>query len=196
VNNSRTCSHCGVEYPFTVEHFVPNKECSGGLAGTCRTCWRAYQRAYKVANRDRLAARRRALYLDHNADIQKARHLQRLHDRPLHMRAAIMRQGMIDRSKKRNIPFDTATLTVRYLMDWIERTPACPCCGAAIDYGYKNGKPTDLSPSIDRFDPPKGYILGNVVLICWRCNNLKRNATPDELEGIARWMRTHTAGSH
>jgi hypothetical protein len=30
-------------------------------------------------------------------------------------------------------------------------------------------------------------------LICWRCNNLKRDATADELETIAQWMRQHSA---
>lgn len=44
------------------------------------------------------------------------------------------------------------------------------------------------SPSVDRFVPSMGYVIGNVHLICWRCNNLKRDATPEELLGVAQWM--------
>lgn len=44
------------------------------------------------------------------------------------------------------------------------------------------------SPSIDKFDPSKGYTLDNVALICWRCNNIKRNYKADDLRRVANWM--------
>ena len=39
----------------------------------------------------------------------------------------------------------------------------------------------DDSPSIDRMDSSIGYEVGNVRIISWRANLLKRNATAEEL---------------
>jgi hypothetical protein len=63
----------------------------------------------------------------------------------------------------------------------IENT--CPVLGISIEY-VGNGKPTHNSPSIDRIDNNKGYVKGNVRVISWRANNLKRDATVEELEKI------------
>jgi hypothetical protein len=38
------------------------------------------------------------------------------------------------------------------------------------------------SPSLDRIDNTKGYVPGNVWVISWRANDLKRNATLEELK--------------
>lgn len=43
------------------------------------------------------------------------------------------------------------------------------------------------APSIDRFDNNKGYEKGNVAVISWRANNLKRDATLDELQKVVKW---------
>lgn len=69
----------------------------------------------------------------------------------------------------------------------------CPCCGvkmeARVGLSQSGGQPQ--SPSLDRLDNTIGYEPGNVAVICWRCNELKRNATLSELEGIVRWLKSH-----
>jgi len=97
---------------------------------------------------------------------------------------------MRERARERSLPFDSKFFTNDYLMGLIRSTPTCECCGCAINYDYKSGVRQNDSPSIDRFNPSEGYVAGNVTLICWRCNNLKRDATPEELEMVARWMRS------
>ncbi len=47
----------------------------------------------------------------------------------------------------------------------------------------------DRAPSLDRFDPAKGYTVANVKVLCWRCNMLKNNAKPEELEAVVAYMR-------
>lgn len=188
----RECTTCGVGKPATLEFFPPNKDCKFGLSPQCRTCRREYVSEWKAQNAERVGQRRRALYAERHAEAQAEKDRERKATHPLRVRAGIMRQGMIDRSRKTGLPFDAATLTIAQIMGWIERTPTCPCCDQAIDYTFKGtGRKNDASPSIDRIDHRRGYVVGNVALICWRCNNLKRDATIEELEAVTRWMRAH-----
>lgn len=43
--------------------------------------------------------------------------------------------------------------------------------------------------SIDRRDPSKGYVKGNVWIVSYRANQIKSDATLEELETIARNLR-------
>ena len=43
------------------------------------------------------------------------------------------------------------------------------------------------SPSYDRIDSTKGYIEGNVIVVSYRANILKNNATPEELSLLAEF---------
>lgn len=62
----------------------------------------------------------------------------------------------------------------------------CPVLGIELQYGvgYRN----DSSPSLDRIDSTKGYVPGNVLVISWRANRLKSDATLSELRLIAAYM--------
>lgn len=41
------------------------------------------------------------------------------------------------------------------------------------------------SPSLDRILPALGYTAANIVVACYRCNAIKSDTTPAELEGLA-----------
>ncbi len=43
----------------------------------------------------------------------------------------------------------------------------------------------DTSPTLDRIDNSKGYIRGNVIVVSWRANRLKADATVGELKTLA-----------
>lgn len=61
----------------------------------------------------------------------------------------------------------------------------CPVLGIPIHYGVGNLCPADNALSIDRIDPAKGYVKGNVVLVSMRANRIKNDATVEELQKIA-----------
>ena len=70
----------------------------------------------------------------------------------------------------------------------------CPVLGIHLEYG--RGKVSPTSPSLDRFDNTLPYQPGNVTIISHRANWLKGDATYDELQKVAKWMRkTVTARS-
>lgn len=48
----------------------------------------------------------------------------------------------------------------------------------------------DGSPSLDRVDNTRGYVPGNVLVISWKANQIKSNATLAELESIVAWLRS------
>lgn len=90
--------------------------------------------------------------------------------------AKALYQGRKSDAKKRGIEF---TLTIEDVV--IPET--CPILGIPIvaDIGPR----TNNSPSIDRIDNTKGYTPDNFVIISWRANLLKKDATLDELRKIA-----------
>jgi hypothetical protein len=107
-------------------------------------------------------------------------------------------RSAIQRSKKNGLACDEA-----YLREVIavQRPSECPCCSVKLDYRMKRDEtgrgeigPKDNAPSLDRIDCLEGYVAGNVVIICWRCNAIKRDATLNELERITAYMRSQLCG--
>jgi hypothetical protein len=97
--------------------------------------------------------------------------------------AAVLFHGVRSRARTRGIEFTIVQADVVIPEN-------CPCCSRKLQMRtgeFKQGASPE-SPSLDRFDPSKGYVPGNVEVICWRCNELKRNATPQELRTILEWM--------
>ena len=62
----------------------------------------------------------------------------------------------------------------------------CPCCGTTM--ACSKGKYSSSSPSLDRIDSAKGYVPGNVQVICHGCNSLKGNGTAADHLMMYRFM--------
>ena len=63
----------------------------------------------------------------------------------------------------------------------------CPILGLEIEQ-LERGRMNPCSPSLDRFDPAKGYVPGNVWVISWRANRMKCDASPSELRAFCIGM--------
>lgn len=84
------------------------------------------------------------------------------------------------RARRKKIPFDLVESE-------LEIPDQCPILGIPILREISKGQ-THNSPSIDRIDNAKGYTKNNVQIISWRANDLKRDATPEELQKIADYL--------
>lgn len=64
----------------------------------------------------------------------------------------------------------------------------CPVFGFKLEFRFDGRH--HATPSLDRIDSSKGYIKGNIQVISWRANNLKRDATYEEIQMLANFMKT------
>jgi len=84
------------------------------------------------------------------------------------------------RARKRGVAF-------RISLDDIRIPILCPVLGIKLRRG--EGRVTPRSPTIDRIDPERGYIPGNIWVISHRANTIKSDATLDELVRVVRALR-------
>lgn len=81
-------------------------------------------------------------------------------------------------AKKRNITFELLPSDI----DEIGIPITCPILGIPL-YFHRNMAEDD-SISFDRIDSTKGYSLDNIIVISYRANKLKSDATLDEMRKI------------
>lgn len=62
----------------------------------------------------------------------------------------------------------------------------CPVFGIPLEHGTRGFH--ENSPSIDRIIPDKGYVQGNIVVISFKANRMKQNATTEELKQLAAFF--------
>ncbi len=87
-----------------------------------------------------------------------------------------------DRALKRNLEFNIEIEDVKI-------PDICPVLGIPIirdSIGV-----TDNCATLDRIDNSKGYIKGNVCVISYRANILKKNGTIDEFKKILEYMQKY-----
>jgi len=88
------------------------------------------------------------------------------------------------RASKKTLHFDINFDYVRSLV-----VSHCPVLGTPLDWTCARdvGNTTLTgSPSLDRIDPTKGYVQGNVWIISHKANAIKNNATHEELKLVTK----------
>jgi len=84
------------------------------------------------------------------------------------------------RAKQKGIEFNLT-------LEDIQNVLVCPVFGFKLERAKgSGGKPT--SPSVDRINPTKGYTKDNVQVISQLANNMKQDATPEQLVMFAEWI--------
>jgi len=92
------------------------------------------------------------------------------------------------RAKQKSVDFN---LTFEYLKKIFPQDNKCPVIGVDFQFGYKNldKKNTDFAPSLDRIVPEKGYVEGNVIVVCNIVNRVKSDSTTKILEKVFKFYK-------
>lgn len=72
----------------------------------------------------------------------------------------------------------------------IEIPEFCPILGIKLIAGIR--KCSDNSPSLDRVNPKRGYIKGNIKIISLRANRLKQDSNIEELKNIIKYIEDNS----
>lgn len=94
-----------------------------------------------------------------------------------------------NKSQEYNILHRAKTRSVRFNLEFnlelsdIIIPEICPIFKVPFIVGDVN-----LTPSIDRIDPNKGYIKGNIMIISNKANRIKSNGTPEEIMQVAKFL--------
>ncbi len=76
---------------------------------------------------------------------------------------------------------------LKYLQSIFPKDYICPALG--IKMKWNNSPHQGDSPSLDRLDPSKGYIRGNLAWISERANTMKHDANLEEVEDLYKWLK-------
>ena len=113
---------------------------------------------------------------------QRPENLQRRKEKRLINYASTLYTETKSRAKLHNIEFNLDK-------EDIVIPDVCPVLGTPLVVTI-NGR-TDNTPTIDKIIPSKGYVKGNVKVISWLANMLKRDCTdPVVFEKIAIYLRS------
>ena len=177
---TKKCSKCGQELPLDAF----NKGNSlFGRRSFCRECEK------KIQNAPEKRKRRRELELLRRQDpnyVKKCneRDRSRIHNNPNSIKLALLRNAK-QRAKTKGLEFNID-------ISDIELPNVCPLLGIPLFSSYREeGKSVDNSYSIDRINPSKGYIKGNVWVISYKANRIKNDASLEELEMLVKNLKDH-----
>ena len=169
----KKCTSCKLLKSF--DSFVKNKSHKDGLHTQCKLCNKAhrakraklnieYHRKYRLVNQLELSEKRRA----------KRKQIPE----------KFLWQEAKKRAKQKGLEFNIEIEDIKI--------PKL-CSYLNIPLWVSDENPSDNSPSIDRIDPSKGYIPGNICVCSFRANTIKRDASLHEIEQLYKSLKRITS---
>lgn len=191
---AKTCTKCKIEKPC--DEFAPQKWGLYGRHAWCHACAAQDSRERAERDREKNRAYQKALRL-RDPEAYRAKQKERrdrngragvrAQQRAWHARnpaRKILTQAK-GRAKKFGLEFSIT------LDDLLPLPDVCPVLGIPLRKGV--GSDDSNAFSLDRIDNSRGYIPGNIAVISRRANVLKRDAAPEEILALARWIQKVTA---
>jgi hypothetical protein len=146
--------------------------------------WAAVQAKAQKRYRERHPEKSKASVKKWRDANRPAHNEMRRRHRANNLVATLVREARA-RARKQGIKF---TITLHDIPPMGEQ---CPLLGHP--FPPSDVRKTPFSPSLDRIDPRKGYVPGNVWIVGYRANRIKNDATADELQQIAHAIRMASA---
>lgn len=196
---TKICTCCKQEKPLS--EFTKDKRSKDGHFRECRECKNRkmreryerikddpeYQRKKKLASKKykeehREEIRIKAMEYNNRPEVieRKANWYQNKEaNKTLDERLKETLARVKNRAKLKAVPFD---LTLNDLKK--AYTPICPILNIELNwYDSKNeGGRAEDTPALDRIDPKKGYVKGNIAFISTLANMMKSSATRKQIE--------------
>ncbi len=166
----RVCTRCRLAKPRTE---------FSGTHHRCRSCNAASQAEWRARDPERCKAKSRRWYAKNRVEMQRLAR-ERMAERKIRDPIGVMLKRKRYNAERLGIPFDLASTDIVI-------PEFCQILGIRL---APIGSPDiDARPSIDRLDPSKGYVRGNVAVISNKANRIKSDGTAEHHERIAAWMR-------
>ncbi len=144
-----------------------------------------YMREYTRANKDKINAQRKARREARQKEVNEVRKAWR---RTEYGAKYQMFVNARNRARRKGLPFEIE-------LDDIEIPTHCPALGIELISGGEGGRgPNRNSPSLDRIIPELGYVKGNIVVVSYKANTMKNDATVEELLRVAEFYKNITKG--
>lgn len=185
----KVCNVCKEEKDF--EEFPKRSDRKSGCYGYCKICYNARKKRERAAKASEYRETRIA-WIESNRD--KCREADRKWYYNNQQKSIDNKKRWSDANPKKrlvkNAKYRAKELGIEFNITCkdIIISSSCPVLGISLNT-TPNMQTRDNSPSIDRIDNSKGYIKGNVAVISYRANRLKRDATIKELEDIIEYMK-------
>lgn len=159
----RTCLNCGHTWPVDVKI---NKV--GNLSKVryfCNSC-----------NKTLTNWQKRSIMLE-KVEGYKEKYLQEKRESRIRNAQHYLWKRAKDRAEKQGLAFDIEESDVVI-------PEICPILEVPFEWGTKGEY--EYSPSLDKIDPTKGYVKGNVCVISKKANSMKNSATYEELKKFCK----------
>lgn len=167
----RKCSRCSLEKPTSA--FWKQSSRRDGLQSACIDCMTQSHKSWiNAASSEYKEVRKK---LNTEASVR-----MRTKD-PVGLLLASIKY----RAKKAGMEFSLTR-------EDIQIPEKCPVFGIPLKFELRRGKglsEKDCRPSVDRIDNSKGYTKDNIVVVSYRANRIKSDATITELEAVAKFYR-------
>lgn len=171
IGTARTCSQCKVEQP--IEQFSW-KDRFVRKTTRCLSCRRANYKADPIKARTSASA----YYKQNRESVLEKMRLRRRKDARVQMFKSARA-----RATATGCPFGIT-------LDDIQIPDKCPVLGIPLSVGESGCHAG--SPSLDRIAPAKGYVPGNIVVVSFRANTIKSDASIEELKRVVSFYETIT----
>lgn len=196
MNKTKTCTICQIEKP--IEDFIKDNRSPTGYKNQCKECKNKIAKDRYIIIKDNLDFRIR---LRKNTMKFKNSHREKIRDEALIYNAnPVVKDrkkkwyennqintinGIISRMYKRaqkrsieeNFDFNIEVSDIKY-------EKYCPLLN--LELNWNGGPRTDITPSLDKIDPKKGYVKGNIRVLSFLANRMKLNANYKNLENFSK----------
>ena len=158
----KRCVKCGETKPL--DEFYNDRKQKDGKTVYCKSCLTAYREAHRERSKEYMRRRR----LQDNETIKATR---RKSWRELDPGKRMLQQCR-NRAKRKGLDFNLE------LSDIII-PEKCPLLDVPFQVGTQEDY--EMTYSLDRIDPSKGYVRGNVWVLTKKANSMKNSASRQEL---------------